>query len=88
MPSTAAKAEATGQSQTFEHDGVTYSVPPTSEWDMDAMEAYERDHIVTCVRLILGPEQFEKFKPKGTKRTLGDLNALFDKIQKATDVPN
>ncbi|MDG4792701.1 hypothetical protein [Micromonospora sp. WMMD1082] len=83
-----AKAEATGQPVTFEHAGQSYTVPPTAQWDLDAMEAYELGNIVTCVKLLLGPAQFEQFKPRGTKRTVGDLRDIFDAIQNAADVPN
>lgn len=83
-----AQAEATGKPVSFEHAGQTYIVPPTDQWDVDALEAYEVGNIVTCVRLLLGDEQYAKFKPKGTKRNLGELRALFDAIQDATDVPN
>ncbi|SCL33003.1 hypothetical protein GA0070616_4610 [Micromonospora nigra] len=83
-----AQAEATGQPITFEYAGETYSVAPTDEWDVDAMEAYEAGNIVTCVRLLIGEAQYRKFKPAGAKRTLADLRGLFDAIQTAADVPN
>ncbi|MDG4801721.1 hypothetical protein [Micromonospora sp. WMMD980] len=84
----AAKAEATGSTVTFEFDGESYEIEPSLTWDLDAMEAYEEGNLVTCVRLILGPAQYTKFKPKGAKRTVGDLGRLFNAIQEAGGAGN
>ncbi|WP_329105514.1 hypothetical protein OG792_32840 [Micromonospora sp. NBC_01699] len=84
----AAKAEALGVKIAFTHEDVSYEMDPAMSWDLDAMEAFEDGNLVTCIRLILGPEQYAKFKPRGTKRTVGDLSALFETIQKAAGTPN
>lgn len=77
----AAKAEALGNYTEVEYDGETYSVPPTMEWDLDVLEALEDGQIVKAVRSLLGEEQYTKFKFK--KRTVADLNELFEEIGKA-----
>lgn len=76
---TPAKAEALGARITFEFDGETYDIAPAAEWDVDALEAFEDQKIITCVRLILGAEQWQRFKAK--PRTMGDLNGLFTAMQ-------
>ena len=75
------KAEATKTKPSFTFDGVKYSVDNTMDWDIEVLEAVEDDKIVTIVRALLGPEQWEKFKAK--PRKVADLNALFEAIAKA-----
>lgn len=79
-----AKAEALGQEIEFEYDGHTYTVPPAREWDLDVLESYESGMIATTVRSVLGEEQYEIFR--STKRTVGDLQDLFEEIQKALGI--
>lgn len=78
MATKAVKAEATGQAISVEYDGETYEVPPTMEWDLDVLEALEEGQIVRAVRGLLGEEQYSQFK--ATKRTVKDLNSLFETI--------
>jgi hypothetical protein len=78
---TAAKAEALGEHITFDFDGETYEITPASEWDLDALEAFENDKVVTCVRLILGPDQWMRFR--AAHKTVGDLNRMFAAVQRA-----
>lgn len=47
---------------TLEHEGFTLTYPPAEEWDGDVFELQEDGQMISCVRLILGAEQWEKFK--------------------------
>ncbi|RLK22642.1 hypothetical protein DER29_0480 [Micromonospora sp. M71_S20] len=80
----AARAEAAGQLAQFVYDGETYTVAPTTDWDLDALAAFEDGHILTAVRLILGDAQMKTFRSK--RRTIGDLNDLFEAAQKAAGI--
>jgi hypothetical protein len=80
----AAKNEATSSAVPFTFDGVEYTIAPSMSWDLDALEAFENDRIAACVRLILGTDQWAAFRAK--PRTVGDLNALFEAMQKAAGV--
>lgn len=77
----AAKQEAKKQNHTFIFDGEKYTVPPTSEWDLDVLEAVEDDKAIAIVRSLLGPVQWAKFKTK--PRKVEDLTALFEALAKA-----
>lgn len=79
-----AKAEALDLKISFDFDGHTYEVPPARDWDLDVLEAYEGGMIATTVRAVLGEEQYQIFR--SVKRTVGDLNDLFEEIQKALGV--
>jgi hypothetical protein len=81
---TAAKAEALASGVAFTYDGDSYTISPTSEWDLDALDAYEEGHVSKCVRLILGEDQWQLFRSK--RRTVGDLNDLFEVAQKAAGI--
>ncbi|WP_229398173.1 hypothetical protein [Micromonospora okii] len=80
----AARAEATETATTFDFDGESYSVAPSNQWDLDALDAFESGRILTAVRLILGADQLARFRSK--PRTIGDLDALFDAAQKAAGI--
>lgn len=77
----AAKAEALKKAHHFTFDGEKYSVPPTTEWDLQILEAVEDEKIVAAVRFLLGDKQWAQFKQK--KRTVADLTKLFEVITKA-----
>ncbi|BCJ41676.1 hypothetical protein GCM10010168_53260 [Actinoplanes ianthinogenes] len=77
----AARAEAADQPTTFSFDGETYTIAPSKDWDLDALDAMEEGQIVKPVKLILGAEQWATFKTK--RRTIGDLNAMFEALQTA-----
>ncbi|MEU4568663.1 hypothetical protein [Micromonospora sp. NPDC023956] len=82
--SAAARAEVAGTPTEFAYDGVVYTVAPSRDWDLDALEAFEEGHIASAVRLILGAEQWKTFRSK--PRTVGDLNDLFTEAQKAAGI--
>lgn len=78
---TAAKNEVAKIKPTFTYDGVKYTVDDTMDWDISVLEAVEDNKIVSIVRELLGPDQWEKFKIK--PRKVADLNELFEAIAKA-----
>jgi hypothetical protein len=80
-PQNPARAEATGEGLSIEFRGYTYKIPPSSKWDLDAIEASERGNVVISTKLLLGEAQWAKFRERNS--TLGDLNAFMDAI---TDV--
>ena len=81
---TAARAEVTGQPIEFSFDGELYTIEPSIEWDLGVLEAVEEDRIVTAVRLMLGAEQWSRFRSK--PRVVRDLNDLFTEAQKAAGI--
>lgn len=85
MPaSNPAQSEALDESVNFDFDGETYTIEPTSHWDLDVLESYEDGKIVSTVRALLGSDQWAKFRSK--PRTTQDLNDLFEALQKALGV--
>lgn len=79
-----AKSEATKSKITFTFDGDKYQINPTTEWDVDVLEAVEDGKVVSVVRAILGDKQWETFKVK--PRKVEDLNKLFEAISKAVGI--
>lgn len=66
---------------TFEYDGVSYTVDKNSANDVDVLEAFEDQKVITPMRFILGDVQWQKFKAK--KRTAEDLTELAEVLFKA-----
>jgi hypothetical protein len=77
-----AKAEATGASMQIEYNGFTYEIPPSSQWDMDAVEAAEEGRMVTSMKLILGADQWAEFRKRN--KTMGDLEGFMDRVAELT----
>jgi hypothetical protein len=77
-------AEALGDKVPFTHNGVDYLLDPASEWDVEALEQYENGKIMTFLRMILGAEQYARFK--ATKPKVGAVNAFMEGIQKALGI--
>jgi hypothetical protein len=77
-------AEALGDKVPFSHNGVDYLLDPASEWDADALEQYENGKIMTFLRMILGEEQYARFK--ATKPKVGAVNEFMLGIQKALGI--
>lgn len=88
----AAEAEVDEGTLTFEYDGETYEIPRPENWDVGVFEAEEDGRIVVTVRLLLGTEQWDKFRtePDGEggrrpkRRTMKELNEIFTTATKAT----
>lgn len=78
---TAVKAEVKKKNHTFTFEGEKYEVAPTSEWDLDVLEAVEDDKAIAIVRSLLGPVQWAKFKSK--PRKVEDLTRFFEALAKA-----
>lgn len=82
--STPAKSEAVNAPVEFEFDGETYTVPPSKEWDLDALEAFESGRVLTFIASILGKDQYATFRK--VPRKVADAEALFDAIQEALGI--
>lgn len=78
----AAKLEAEGAAVDFEYLGESYTVPPFKKWDLDAMEAYEDGKILSCIRAVLGPDQWKVFK--AGKPNMGDFDDFCGALFEAT----
>jgi hypothetical protein len=82
----AVKAEALETAIQFEFEGVTYTIPPTSEWSVEALEAAEDGKVITFVRSVLGPEQWAAFK--AVPRKAADLDRFGDALMEAAGLGN
>lgn len=85
-PAPPAKADVLADGITFEYDGQTYAIPPTSEWPLDALEAMEAEKGVTFSRLLLGESQWRAFRKSHS--TTGHLNGLMESLQEAAGLGN
>lgn len=83
-PKSAAAAEALGEKIPFTARGVDLLLDPSSEWDFEAIEAFEAGKIATFLRLILGDKQYAAFK--ATKPKVGDVDAFVMDLQKALGI--
>lgn len=61
---------------TVEYDGETYSLPAQEDVDIEAIEAFESNQVVKGVRLLLGEEQYAKFRKD--HKTMGQLTNFLD----------
>lgn len=77
-------AEALGDKVPFTHEGVDYLLEPAAEWSVDALEAFESGKVMTFLRMILGEEQYAKYK--ATKPKAGAVSAFLEGIQKALGI--
>lgn len=84
MTKNATAAEALAEKVPFTHNGVEYSLDPSTEWDIEALEAFENGKIMTFLRLILGAEQYAAYK--ATKPKAGEVNGFLEGIQKALGI--
>lgn len=69
----------------FEHNSVTYEIPPAEDWTVDALEAFEDGKLATLLREILG-DSWAAFK--ATKPKVSDLADLFASAEKALNAGN
>ncbi|QDF14187.1 tail assembly chaperone [Microbacterium phage GardenState] len=77
-------AEALSLNIAFVFEGREYSAPPTSEWSIDALEAFENGRILAMLRLILSDEDFSAFRSRHNK--VAELNAFITAMQKAQGI--
>jgi hypothetical protein len=76
--------EALAELVPFTYNGVDYELSPTSEWDYEALEAFEQGRFVAFLESVLGTEQHAAFK--ATKPKVGDVGAFVEALQKALGI--
>ncbi len=81
---TPAETEAREGEVRFSFDKVEYVIPPAKEWDLDVLESWEDGKVASTCRALMGPDQWAKFR--SVKRTVEDLNSLFEALQEALGV--
>lgn len=82
MPrTTAAKAEATNATVPFEFEGQSYTVVPTSEWDIEVLESMEEGKITAVLRAILQDDGYSIFR--ATKPNIAKIGEFFESLQSA-----
>lgn len=84
MTKSAAAAEALSEKVPFTARGVDFLLDPSSEWDFEAIEAFEEGRIAAFLKLILGEKQYAAFK--ATKPKVGDVDAFVLDLQKALGI--
>lgn len=77
-PDIALAEQARGEAVTVVFDGETYTLPVKEDWDIAILEAAEEGRVSTIMRLLLGPEQYAKFRSRHTK--IRELNAFAEAI--------
>ncbi|MFJ5066531.1 hypothetical protein ACIQC7_08955 [Kitasatospora sp. NPDC088556] len=77
-PKAAAEAEATETPVTFEHAGLTFTVPPPLDLPLDLLDAKSE---MEAVRLIVGDEVWTKYR--ATRPTIRNFQALAEKVNEA-----
>lgn len=65
-------------SRLVEFDGVEYRVPSQDDVDLGALEAFEANQIARGVRLLVGDEQYAKFRETHSK--MSDLSSFMDAL--------
>lgn len=89
--STAArKAAAAGEPIVFEFEGDEYQVPPSEQWDVELLEAFEEHRYVFMVRTLLGADQYARWKATGPggRRTIADFDEFMNAINGVLGSPN
>lgn len=63
----------------IQFDGEEYEIPADpADWPVDASEAMEHNHVITAVRIMLGPKQWQKVARKKYRNR--KFRELFDLI--------
>lgn len=68
------KQQEESQTVTLEHAGMTFTIEKVEDPSVELLEALEANKIVTAIRLLMGEEQYLKFK--STKPKLSDLQKV------------
>jgi hypothetical protein len=84
MSKTPAAHEALAEGIPFTYGDHDYIITPSSEWDLDALEAFENGKLATFLRLVLGEEQYSVYKQKHPK--VGELEPFVVSLQKALGI--
>ena len=77
-------AEAFALPITFNFEGHEYAALPTSEWSLDALDAYENGRILAMLREVLDAENFAALRARHNR--VGDLNGFISAMQKAQGI--
>lgn len=77
-------AEALAQSIEFEFRGAEFAVLPTTEWSLDALEAFEDGKLVTLLREVLTDGGYAAMKAVAPK--VGDLNEFVAAMTEALGI--
>ena len=80
----AAAHEALGEKVPFTFEGVDYLVTPTSEWEFEALEAFEEGKVLAFLRSILGEEDYGRLK--ASKPKVAKLRQFSSEVVKALGV--
>lgn len=80
----AVAAEALADGTPFEFDGQVYTATPTSEWPLEALEAFEVGHLATALRHTLGEAQYATFR--ATKPRVADVGRFVEALQAAVGI--
>lgn len=83
-PANPAAAEALGEAVPFTFRGVEYRVPPTTEWDYEALEVFESGKVATFLRMVLGEAEHNRFK--ATKPKVSDVNEFVAALKGALGI--
>jgi len=81
---TAIAAEALGELIPFTFRGLKLELLPTSEWPLDALEAFEEGRVVGFLKIILGADQYGELKGLGLK--VPDLEELITDAKDALGI--
>ncbi len=78
----AARSEAAGAPFPFLFAGKAYTIPPTKEWPLAAMDSLAEGNVGEAMRVLLGPDQYKSIAADGG--TLGDVETLFGALSAAS----
>lgn len=79
-----ARAEATDSPITVTWKGKTYKVKPSTQWDIEVLEAMEDGKMTKILQGVLEGDGYARLR--ATRPLVSELGDLFDKIQKALGV--
>lgn len=74
----AAASESQGLPFAFTYDGDDYTVPPSREWSMAALERLGSGDLAGALTELLSEDTYAKLRDAGL--TLGELEALFEQV--------
>lgn len=77
-------AEALDQDVEVVFHGVTFSIPPTTRWPFEAIEAYEDGKVAKFLTTLLGDAQAAAWR--ALKPTVADLGEFVTTIQGALGI--
>lgn len=81
----AQKADATSAKLKLDYDGDTFEIDPPEMWPIEVQEAVEANAPARLLALLLGDEQYQRFK---SGRLLMDLEGLAMEIGRVAGTGN